>query len=208
MESDNLAHDDGPLIQALNFGVETRSTDFKESQPFETLQWDLVRHVMAMANLREGGRIIIGVSERDGQPSRDGILAEHEAGYDQDILYNLVNSYARPPVSLTLRIVPFEGKRYVYIAVEPFTETPVVCVKGSRKDGKVRLDPGDIVARSLDCIGTTRIVNAELMADILRIAAEKRAASIVALAQRLGFRLPDADAALFERERLDFGDFA
>lgn len=202
--------EDDPILVALRDAVETRVTEFKESQPFDVLRWKLVKACMAMANLRDGGRIIIGCDERDGVPRPSGMSEEHQCSYDQDRLIELVNTYARPPVALTLRRVEFDGLRFVGIEVDPFERSPVMCIidnlstKPKPTDTQV-LMPGQIYARSNARVSTTKVVTPDLLQEMLENAAWKRAGDIIARAQAAGLRMPDSDAAQFARERDEFG---
>jgi hypothetical protein len=104
-----------------------------------------------MANLRGGGRIIIGVAEQDGRPRLDGMVREHEAGYTQDDLYALVNRYARPFVRLEIRFVEFDRKRFIGIEIREFERSFIFCGNAMPQEaGKRRLLVGDIPARNLD----------------------------------------------------------
>jgi len=186
--------------------VETRDTEFKESQPFPVLKWKLVRTCMAMANLADGGRIVIGISERSTFPTATGMLPDHEETYNQDDLYSFVNQYARPPVSLTLRPVEFDGKRFLLIEVSPFDRTPIFCKKNMPDEaGGSQLRIGQLMARTRDTISTSKAAEPDLVAEIFTIAAEKVAREIIAQSQRVGFRLPDDSKTRFERERDEFG---
>jgi predicted HTH transcriptional regulator len=202
--------EDDPILVALRDAVETRVTEFKESQPFDVLRWKLVKACMAMANLRDGGRIIIGCDERDGVPRPSGMSEEHQCSYDQDRLIELVNTYARPPVALTLRRVEFDGLRFVGIEVDPFERSPVMCIidnlstKPKPTHTQV-LMPGQIYARSNARVSTTKVVTPDLLQEMLENAAWKRAGDIIARAQAAGLRMPDSDAAQFARERDEFG---
>jgi len=197
-----------PLFPAIRRPVETRDTEYKESQPLDVLKWKLVKSCMAMANLRGGGRLIIGVNQRSGALSPDGVHSENEPDYDQDDLLALVNRYARPPVTLTVRIVEDSGKRFIAIEVQEFERTPVMCgVPTPPEAGSDGLQVGNVPVRSRDRVATTRIADADLMAEVLEIAAEKRAAQIIATAQRIGLRAPEGAAAAFAAERDEFGDF-
>ena len=113
-----------------------------------------------MANLRGGGRIIIGGSEREGiTVAVDGVKQEHLADYDTII--QLVNRYARPPADLSVRVVPFDGKEFIGIDVAQFMRTPVFCVKvtpGGTPE-KLRLREGDVYVRSNERSSTMRAVN-------------------------------------------------
>lgn len=208
MDPVNEAESGDPLLRSLQRPVETRDTEFKESQPFESLKWRLVKTCMAMANLRDGGRIIIGVSERSGRLEPVGMHRDHEAGYIQDDLYALVNRHARPPVELTLRFIEHDGKRFVGVEIRAFERVPVFCgVDTPPESGKDRLRVGDIPGRTRDRIATSKIHDADLVAEIIEAAAEKRAGEIIATAQRVGLRMPVEDRDRFAEERVDFGDF-
>lgn len=190
-------------IQDLN---EERDKEFSESQPFDVLMWKIVTTSMAMANLRDGGSLIIGISQREGYFVASGIIAEHFNDYDPDDVISAVNKYAKPPVALAVYPVNCEGKAFLVIDGAPFRRTPVMCSKGAPDGSGQKFKSGDIFARSLDRIATSRIVDLDLMEEVIEIAAEKRAAEIVATAQRIGLRLPAAAEESFVRERSDFGD--
>ncbi|MHB8152482.1 MAG: hypothetical protein ACYDGW_05915 [Vulcanimicrobiaceae bacterium] len=152
--------------------------------------------------------MIIGVGERNGQLDLGGILPDHESGYTQDNVMALVNRHARPAVFLALRLIEFEGRRFVGIEVQPFDRTPIICgVATPNEAGNAILRVGDIVARTRDRVATSRVSDANLIAEIIEVAAEKRAQEIITTAQRIGLRLPDNDRTLFENERQAFGDF-
>ncbi len=76
--------DEDPLIIALRDAVETRNTKFKESQPFVLLQWKSVKACMAIANLRDGGKILIGCDDRSGVPIPSGMSDQDVLLYKQD----------------------------------------------------------------------------------------------------------------------------
>ena len=46
-------------------GYSLKSVDFKESAPWNDLKWQIIRTALAMGNLRDGGIIVVGASERD-----------------------------------------------------------------------------------------------------------------------------------------------
>ena len=61
------------IVFALDRCQEQQWLDFKESRPWPELKWRLLRTIMGMANLRDGGLIVIGVSERDDTWDLTGI---------------------------------------------------------------------------------------------------------------------------------------
>lgn len=69
---------DGPDIDALiAAGRESVGLEYKQSAPWSELRVNLIRTVLGMTNTRGGGRIVIGVAERDGGYSPDGMSDEH-----------------------------------------------------------------------------------------------------------------------------------
>lgn len=200
---------DDPIVLAILNGVETRSTEFKESQSLDNIRWKIIKACMAMANLRDGGRLIIGMTERDGIARAAGMSVEDAQTFQQDTVLELVNRFANPPTSLTLRHVPLQDLTFVGIEIAPFDKYPVMCVRETPHNisrPADRLLPGEIYARSNERIATTRVVTPELLAEILEISAERRAAEIISLSQRIGFQMPDTVNDAFAREREDFGD--
>lgn len=207
-----LARDpeDDPFLIAIRDGVETRVTEFKESQPFDVLKWKLVKTCMAMANLRDGGRILIGCDERDAVLVPSGMTELDQQSYDADTLIEAVNKYARPPVSLNLRRLDFDGLLFVGIEVAPFDRSPVMCIKSNLSDKpmpteKQRMQPGDIYVRSNERVSSTKAITPELLEEVLAIAAQRRAKEIIETAQQIGLRMPESDAVALAREREEFG---
>ncbi len=193
------------LLSAISQRVETRSVEYKESQEFGTIKWMLPKVVMAMANLRDGGYIIIGIGERNGTAELTGIDPTHEQTYNQDDVIALVNRYARPPVALTLRVVQYESRRFIGVLVQPFERIPVICGNPMPQEaGRHALRIGEIPARTKDRISTSKVGDADLVAEILENAAEKRAAEIIGTARRLGLQMPERDRERFDRERAAF----
>lgn len=90
------------VVTALDLCQESRDVDFKESASWSNLQIHIVRTSMAMANLRDGGIIVVGVSERGGSWSLDGISTQHLTTYDEDNVNDFVNKYASPTIRVEL----------------------------------------------------------------------------------------------------------
>lgn len=198
---------DDLVLAAIREAAESRAVEFKESQPFTVLRWKLVKTSMAMANLREGGIIVVGISERSSLMQLAGMDTAHLQTYNQDELLELVNRYATPPLSLTLRVVTYNNQQFIGIKVAPFDRSPIFCGRATPSEaGGDSLRIGDVVARTRDRISTSRTVDVTLMAEILEIAAEKRAAEIVRTAQSIGFVIPEGDRERFAQEKRDFSN--
>lgn len=193
------------LLRAIAERVETRSVEYKESQPFSALKWALAKTFMAMANLRDGGFVIIGIAERSGVANLTGIDPGHEATYNQDDLIALVNRYARPSISLTMRAVEYDGRRFIGVAIRPFNRVPIICGNPMPQEaGRHALRVGEMPGRTKDRVSTSKVGDADLVSEIIEVAAEKRAAEIINTARRLGLQMPPRDRDHFEQERVDF----
>lgn len=119
------------LEQWLAGGIETQNFDVKESMPWDRRSF--AKHILALANVRDGGHIVIGVKD---DFTRVGIEPEDEATYKIDEMRDQMAAYADPHVLFGLKTLEDEqGFRYLVITVEPFRETPVICRKDDERAG-------------------------------------------------------------------------
>jgi hypothetical protein len=177
---------------ALDTCVESQSVDFKESATMEGLQYKLIRTAMAMANLRDGGVIVIGASERGASWDLTGISEEHLGTYAVDDLVDAINRFASPPIAVELVLVSYRaGPLFLAVNVREFGETPIVC----RRDGPPgsRLKQGLVYVRPAGVARTSEVRTAGEMHDLLDLAAEKRARRILETARRVGMQAPALD---------------
>ena len=167
---------------ALDICVESQGVDFKQSAPWSRLEHKIIRTALAMANLRDGGIIIIGVSESGDRWERTGISDEDLATYEVDDVIDAVHRFASPSVDVRLVVVPYlESRRFLTVQVFEFADTPIVC----RRDGP-DLKQGAVYVRPPGVARTTEIRSADQMHDLLELAAEKRARRILETVRRLG----------------------
>lgn len=183
---------------ALDTCVESQNLDFKESSTMTALQYKLIRTAMAMANLRDGGVIVVGASERGDAWQLTGISEEHLSSFEVDEFVDMVNRFASPPIAVELVLVPYrDGPRFLAIQVREFGETPIVC----RRDGPPGsgLKQGVLYVRPAGVARTSEVRTAEEMHSLLDLAAEKRARRILETARRIGMQAP-ASARPFDDE--------
>ena len=116
------------LEQVLDGAEETDTLEFKAA-----IEWSkntLVKDILAMANVIDGGRIIVGVEDETFE--RQGLTDEQIATFNVEIMRDQIAPYADPFVFFRCEIVADRaGQRYAVIEVSPFESIPVVC----RKDG-------------------------------------------------------------------------
>jgi hypothetical protein len=191
------------ICNALDRCKELQDIDFKESKPWDELKWKIIKTAIAMGNLRDGGIIIMGVSERDDTWQLTGISQEHLKTFDVDVLTDQVNAYISPHVDLTLVIEEKYSKNQKFLAIQvsEFSDTPLVCKKNG-PDGK-DLVKGTVYIRSFGKPETTKVTTAEQMHDLLELAAEKRARRILEVSRRIGLVPRASSIELFDKELQD-----
>ncbi|RWC25950.1 MAG: ATP-binding protein [Mesorhizobium sp.] len=116
-------------LEALLEGAEeTDRLEFKRA-----MSWDkhvLVKDILAMANVQDGGRIVIGIE--DETLARQGVTEEQRNSYVPDQLRDQIAEYADPEVVFSVRTpTDTAGRRFIVIQVSPFETLPVIC----KRDG-------------------------------------------------------------------------
>ncbi len=188
---------------ALDRALEEPQIDFKESAPWESLKWSITKSVLGMGNLREGGLLIVGVSERNDVWQLDGIVEADLATFDADDLASHLDKYVSPAPNVEAVVHLREGRKFLVLDIHEFDDLPFVCKKNG--PGSSGLEQGAVYTRPTGGVPRTeRVRTAEDMRDLMRLAAEKGARSIVEQARRLDL-LPGAhaDAASVDRRRYD-----
>ena len=191
------------VCSALDRCQESQAIEFKESAAWESSKSQIIRTILAMGNLRDGGVIIIGASERNDAWELIGIADEHLATYDFDDITDAVNRYASPPIQIDIVLVSYRrDKKFLAFQVKEFESLPYIC-KNNAPDGNKLLRKGEVYIRPPGKPQTKKITDAQEMADLLELAAEKRARSIISTSRRIGFTPPPEDSQYFDRELED-----
>ena len=63
--------------EAIAWSKETRWVDFKQSAPWDDLKGRVAKTALAMGNLRDGGLVIVGMSEADAIWKPTGVSGDH-----------------------------------------------------------------------------------------------------------------------------------
>ena len=187
------------VLSALDRCQEGQAIDFKESAPWQSLKGRIVMTALGMGNLRDGGVIVIGASEREQTWELTGITAEHLETYEVDVIIDTVNKYASPHIELDIAIVKYtNGRDFLAIQVREFIEIPVVCKKnGPTGAGLVQ---GCVYVRPPGVARTTRVIDASQMHDLLELAAEKRARRMLEVSRRIGLVARPSTSEQFDQE--------
>jgi predicted HTH transcriptional regulator len=189
---------------ALDRCVETPDVDFKESVGWEAIKGKIVRTVMGMANIRDGGIIVVGLSEKGQEWDPVGLPPEILETYKPDVILDAVNEFASPGFQVEIATFSLsDGKVFLVIQVPEFQEIPIIC----RKDGKLNKDDffqGEIYTRPLGGRARTeKLRSSDELRAILELAAEKKARRFAERAKRVGYVPSLSDDDLFKKERGD-----
>ncbi|MCU7828460.1 MAG: ATP-binding protein [Candidatus Thiodiazotropha sp. (ex Myrtea sp. 'scaly one' KF741663)] len=172
--------------ESLDRCQESQSVDFKESAPWNSLKWHITRTSMAMANLRDGGIIIVGVSERGESWELTGIADDHIGSYDFDVISDFVAKYASIPLELDVVVVRYrDEKSYLAIQVSEFSHLPCICRRNSSNESKA-FSKSDVLIRPPGKPQTKKVEDSNEIRDLIELAAEKRARNIIEAASRIG----------------------
>jgi len=157
------------------------------------MAWDrnvFVKDILAMANVIDGGRIVVGVE--DGTYQRQGLTEEQLATYQGEAMRDAMAPFADPRVVFRVETVSdLAGRRYVIIDVSPFDDVPVIC----RRDG-ADVHAGVIYFRSR----TRRPQSAAVATSAdMRDIVERAAALSARRLRRLGF-VPDSGGPDYDTE--------
>jgi predicted HTH transcriptional regulator len=176
------------IDHALQELRELPSIEFKRSEEWEVLKFHITRSSMAMTNLRDGGMIIIGVSDVDGVWQLTGVLSEHLVTYDVDAMLIFINSYASPALQPVVVSHTYQENTYLVIELPQFDRIPIVC-QGQHDVGK--LLKGRVYIRPAG-FAESRPIDHELeMHDLLEIASNNQARYLIARAQGVGMIIPE-----------------
>jgi hypothetical protein len=187
------------VLSALDRCQEGQAIDFKESAPWESLRGRIAVTALGMGNLRDGGVIVIGASEREQTWDLTGVTSEHLETYEVDVIIDTVNKYASPHIELDIALVKYtNGRDFLAIQVREFFDTPVVC----KRNGPTGVGPvqGCVYVRPPGVARTTRVVDAAQMHDLLELAAEKRARRMLEVSRRIGMVAKASASEGFDEE--------
>ena len=188
------------VYNALDRCQESRSVDFKASSSWDDLKFQIIRTVIGMGNLRDGGIIVIGASEQGDSWALTGIANNHLNTYNVDDIIDAVNKYASPPIKIDIVLVKYRNdENFLAFQVHELTDTPFVCKKNA-PDGNKILCSGEFYVRPAGKPRTIKVSSAEEMHDLLELAAEKRARRILEVAHRVGLKPTETATKRFDEE--------
>lgn len=165
---------------------EIRGVEFKGSQALTTPKpLKVIRSILGLSNRRNGGYVIVGVSEDDeGLPVLQGMTSDHHDTWSLDSLVDVVADYGEPRPELRLeRYEHTDGTLFVVIDVHEFSDQPVLCKKDGG-DGVLRR--GALYIRPRGKAQTVENGSMEDMRALLDLATEKRLRELLGTIERAG----------------------
>lgn len=135
------------IRQLIESRTESANHDFKAAMNWGNLsrpeKWDLVKDALAMANTRDGGKIIIGVND---DFTYSEMTEEEQQSFDVTSFNNFFHRYTEPTHSCGVNLIEVDGHRLVVISVPAFNDTPIIC----NRDADTTLRAGAIYIRHDD----------------------------------------------------------
>ena len=196
------------LRRLVYWGKEERNLEYKQSMNWASPETraKLAKSILAMANLRDGGTIILGVKrEADDSYTPEGMSKEDFDSFIQDHLSAHISEFADPYVEATLTKKIIEDCLYCIIQVAEFEEIPVIC----KRDGD-KLRRGATYIRSRRMNETVEVPSHIEMREILELATEKRVRAFYSQATRMNFEASkpgnDESTNRFFQQRKKLGD--
>ena len=134
----------------------------------------LMRAMIAMANLRNGGQVIFGIKDRSFKPI--GVSPKVGLSLSHDDISSTIQDYVDPFIDFAVDHVEYDGGKYVIVSVKEFLDTPVICKKNypcKWRDRDIGLRQGDIYIRPRGRRESRSIRTYSEMRDLLETALEK-----------------------------------
>jgi hypothetical protein len=186
----------------LQEGRETRTVEFKGpgagNDPRHLAL--IIRAMLAMANRRDGGRVVVGVIEQSGVCNAVGLTSAQLASWsDHDSISDRVAVYADPSIDFVIReMANSVGRQFVVIEVAEFDSVPVIC----RKSYDNVLADGACYVRPRRKPESVPVRSAADMRDLIELATEKELRRILSTTRRAGIELAQStsDADRFHEQ--------
>ncbi len=172
----------------IEAGHENRRMEFKppfrwndKKVPF--LKEKVIQTILGFTNTKDGGELILGVSEgqRNHKTSNiklEGLTRKQFESFNYDAIKESVDKHASLTVNFELfeYIDPDNGKQFIIISISEFSEFPIICKRNGQvvnKDNDRILRRGDVYCRSMrGRPSVIRVTEAE-MQEIIELAIDK-----------------------------------
>lgn len=193
---------DEQLAAIIDVGYEQRGVEFKSAgdRSDRSFLANVARATIALANQRDGGHLIIGLSENGIDDAASGLShGQLEQWLSFDDVSDQINAYADPPVQIQLAHVQLpNGRAVVVVEVSEFAEIPVL----SKKDYPSRIAAKQLYTRSMAKPESSAALTQNELREVITLATEKQLARFLETARRAGMGVGQP-AAASAREQFD-----
>jgi hypothetical protein len=206
---------DQRIQQLISLGNENRNLDYKGSFSWLAVGRDekvgIAKDVLAFANTRDGGVILVGVDDKTGLLR--GLTEDQFASFDQTRFNDFIHSYTEPKHTCFVCRREIGGSRIVAVVIPEFAEVPILC----KQSVQSVTNPREVLLRKAGLYKRTDKATSELIEDadelrellnrgLLRRQDELLAAMSRILQPQGEAKLSDDDS-VFRREREEAADF-
>ena len=139
------------LEELMARGHEVTGVEFKPPglRTDRLLQAKVIKGALGMSNRRDGGLVIIGVTENGSNYHASGLNDDQLRSWRHDHIATMFSSYADPSIVFETEVVVCKGKQIVVLHVREFADVPVLCKKSLPFQGHQELREGACYVRSL-----------------------------------------------------------
>ena len=189
---------DQQFAELLTLRYEPRGLEFKGARPRTDRLFfaRVVRACLGMANLRDGGRVIIGVDEQGGVLDPVGLSDADLATWRYDDIAAGLSTYADPMINFDVHIHEYQGRHFVELEVHEFEELPILCKTTYQERPprqEVILREGACYVRRRGKPETSEIPTQSEMRELLDLAIEKGIRQFIARARAVGLVVSSGD---------------
>jgi hypothetical protein len=200
-----LSADD--LEDLLSGGYERRHLEVKGPGERDDKHFfaKVTRAALSMANLRDGGHVVLGITDNDLVAMLPGLAPPQLACWlDFDTVSARLATYADPPLRFDLSQLNLSsGAAAVVLEVHEFDDVPILCAQSFQAQGFPEvLRKGACYVRSQRIPETAEIPTGVEMRELLDLATEKRLRRFLTTAQAAGVvvQSPETAASLFDAQ--------
>lgn len=175
----------------IEYPNEERHLEFKGPVSWNNdIRAKITKSIIALANLKDGGWIVVGKEEQTDRSFKlIGLTQEEYGSFDSDHIHAFVYERAEPPVNFQIIKKEYKNKKFVLIKVKEFDEVPVICKKGY---GEI-IQAGKIYVRSKGKPESIAIPSDAEMRELIENATDKGVSSFVRRLHRTVIWAPKAE---------------
>ena len=159
------------IQELIRQGNENRNLDYKCAFSWDEASHDakceIAKDVLAFANTRDGGVILIGVGDKTG--AIEGLTEAQSTSFDQTRFNDFVQKYTDPHHTSRVHRRTVDGHRFIVIDVPEFAEVPILCAKDahSSSDSSKQILKKATLYKRTDKATSEAIADADEMRELL-----------------------------------------